>query len=110
LFVFLTAFSVFNLVAAFGAAGAGMRLSGEEGRKGWASRRLYTIALILAWGLAVLGVAATGLAWTLAPGAPHFALVVLVPIGWILVMGLAFAIVDFAEDGVFDFGRGPGRR
>jgi hypothetical protein len=108
--VFLIVFSIFNLVAAAGAVGAGLRLTSEEGRKGWASRRLYRIALVLAWGLAMLAVAATGLAWALSPAAPHFALIILAPIGWLLAMGLVFAIVDFAEDGVFDFGRGPDRR
>ena len=37
----------------------------------------------------------------------HWALFVLVPIAWLIAMGIVFAIVDFAEDGVFDFGRGP---
>jgi hypothetical protein len=29
------------------------------------------------------------------------------PIAWLFVMGAVFAAVDFAEDGVLDFGRGP---
>ena len=105
--MFLIAFSVFNLLAAAGAAAAGVRLLAPEGREGWASRRLLAISQVMCWGLTLIGVAATLAAWALAPGQPRYAPLILVPIAWIVAMGVIFAIVDFAEDGVFDFGRGP---
>ena len=33
-------------------------------------------------------------------GQAHSIPIMLAPIGWLLVMGLVFAIVDFAEDGI----------
>jgi hypothetical protein len=57
--------------------------------------------------MAVLGLGATTAAWALWPRNAHYALLALAPIVWLLAMGAVFAAVDFAEDGVFDFGRGP---
>lgn len=95
--LFLTVFSVFNLFA----AGAGFRglVALESGREAnrWASMRLYLIARAACWGLGMIGLWATAAGWAFSPG---LAPLVLAPIVWLLVMGLVFAIVDFAEDGI----------
>lgn len=109
--VFLTAFSVFNTFLALAAIRRALKLGTPEGRAWWASSRLYLIARFAAWTLPLVCAAATALAWGYRPGAQHWApLTILAPIGWLLLMGAFFAVVDVAEDGVMDFGRGPGAR
>ena len=107
MFAFIAIFSAFNLFAAAAGAGAGMRLLTADAKAAWASKNLYRIALAMCWGIALSGVLGTILAWTMWRSDAHWALFVLVPIAWLIAMGIVFAIVDFAEDGVFDFGRGP---
>ena len=108
MFVFVTIFSLFNICASLAGAGAGVRLLGAENRAAWASKRLYVIALVMAWGMAGVGAASAPLAF-LWPADPRLALFALAPLIWLLAMGVVFAVVDFAEDGVLDFGRGPKR-
>lgn len=103
--VFLIIFSLFNVGAGIVAASAAIRLT-DEGSAGWASKRLYLIAKILTGGLAALAFGLLPWTWALYSVDAHYALLALIPIGWLLVMGAVFAAVDFAEDGVFDFGRG----
>lgn len=105
--LFLGVFSLFNLAAAAAGAGAFMRLATPEIAAEWASRRLLLIARLLTGGLAVIALAASWTAWSLSSDHPLLALLVLAPIAWLTVMGIVFAVVDFAEDGVLDFGRGP---
>jgi hypothetical protein len=109
MFAFVTIFSLFNVCASVAGAGAGMRLLTAENKAAWASKRLYVIALAMAWGMAALGLGASAIAWALWPRDPRYALFTLVPALWLIAMGFIFAAVDFAEDGVFDFGRGPKR-
>jgi sterol desaturase/sphingolipid hydroxylase (fatty acid hydroxylase superfamily) len=71
--------------------------------KKWASQRLFLIARAGSWGLGLIALWATAAGWAFSPG---LAPLVLAPIVWLLAMGIVFAVVDFAEDGVFDFGRG----
>ena len=106
--VFLLAFSAFNIVLGFAALRRAMKLVAPEGRAWWASKRLYAIAVFAGWTLPLVCVLATGAAWALNDDAPHWAApAILAPVGWLVLMGIFFAIVDFAEDGVFDFGHGP---
>jgi hypothetical protein len=106
--VFLLAFTVFNVCLAAVAWRRALRLATPDGRAWWASARLHAIASFAAWTLPLICAGATGLAWTLDGDARHWSgPVILAPIGWLLAMGLFFAIVDVAEDGVLDFGRGP---
>ncbi len=102
--LFLTVFTLFNLAAAGAAFRVVATLALPDAPKQWASRRLFLIARIGCWGLGMIALWATAAAWAFGPG---FAPAILAPIGWLLAMGAVFAVVDFAEDGVFDFGRGP---
>ena len=108
--VFLIAFSVFNAFLAYAALRRAMKLMAPEGRDWWQSKRLYAIACFAAWSLPVACVVATGVAWvTQRQGVAHWAApTILAPLGLLLLMGVIFAIVDVSEDGVLDFGRGPG--
>jgi hypothetical protein len=102
--VFLITLSAFNLFAAVAACGAALRLHEPEERARWTSARLYFVALILAWGLPMCSALGTAAAWMLGRAA---APLVLAPVAWLLFMGVVFAVVDVAEDGVMDFGRKP---
>ena len=106
--VFLFAFSAFNVILGYAALRRAQKLAAPEGRAWWASKRLYRIAIFAAWTLPFVCVAATGAAWALNDAAAHWAApAILAPVGWLLLMGVFFAVVDFAEDGVLDFGHGP---
>jgi hypothetical protein len=69
------------------------------------------IAILVAWTLPVLCVAGTAIAWRWLGGDYHAwsAPIILAPVAWLVIWGVLFAIVDFAEDGELDFGRGPRR-
>lgn len=102
--LFLTVFTLFNLAAAGAAFRVVATLALPDAPKQWASQRLFLIARVGCWGLGMIALWATAAAWAFGP---DLAPVILAPIAWLLAMGAVFAIVDFAEDGVFDFGRGP---
>jgi hypothetical protein len=107
--VFLAAFTVFNAFLGLVAVRRAGKLTTAEGRAWWQSQRLYAIACFAAWSLPVICVLATVGAWLLhGDSAGHWAApTILAPVGWLLAMGAFFAVVDVAEDGVMDFGRGP---
>ncbi len=101
--IFLTVFTLFNLCAVAAAWNGIMNVDVMYGVKGWASKRLYTISIVACWGLLLTGLWASAAGWAFAPeGAP----LVLLPVCWLMLCGIVFAVVDFIEDGVFDFGRG----
>lgn len=109
--IFLAAFSVFNVLLGYAALRRAERLMSREERAAWVSPRLHAIAAFGAWSLPVICVAATGAAWSMEAGDSHWApLVIVTPVAWLLAMGVFFAIVDVAEDGVSDLGRGTLRR
>ncbi|MDX2237073.1 MAG: hypothetical protein NW203_05880 [Hyphomonadaceae bacterium] len=99
----LLAFSLFNLAAAAACVAAAFRLLQPEERAAWRSRRLLAIAAVLTWSFPPAALAATAWAWS--AGGAHATLIALAPLGWLIAMGVIFAIVDVAEDGVLDFGR-----
>lgn len=106
--VFLLAFTAFNIVLGFVAIRRAERLLTAEARAAWASRRLHGIATFAAWTLPVVCIAATASAWAFEAEHPHMApLILIAPIAWLIALGVVFAVVDVAEDGVLDFGRGP---
>ncbi len=102
--IFLIAFSLFNVCAAGAAWNGLMTIDHMHGPKGWQSKRLYVISKTAVWGLLLLSLWSTAAGWVFAPGGEPL---LLLPIAWLLLSGVVFAGVDFAEDGVFDFGRGP---
>ena len=97
----LWALSFVNVFAAIGGGALAVRLLTPDERAHWRSKRLLRIAEAFAWVLPVAAVAGTALAWIDANnGRPAGALLAFIPIGWILLMGIVFAVVDFAEDGI----------
>lgn len=106
----LIAFTLFNACAGAVCVGLGVRLFRKDVRAAWASRRLLFVAALLSWTFPPAAATGVVLAWShYLAGAMDAVAIVLAPIGWLVLLGVIFAIIDFGEDGVFDFGRGPRR-
>lgn len=108
MFVLLMIFTAFHLVVGTASIGLAMRLLTPEERAHWREKRALLTAEIMCWVYPVLAFACASFAWR-GYNAGHdgaFPLL-LVPILWLVVMGLVFAIVDFMEDGVLGNARSP---
>jgi hypothetical protein len=72
----------------------------------WRSKTLLAIADAFAWVLPLAAAIGTALAWVeMNAGQQHGALLAFIPIGWLVLMGIVFAVVDYAEDGILGNGR-----
>jgi hypothetical protein len=99
--ILLWAFTAFNLFAGLAGFAQGVRLMGAQERARWRSKRLLMLAAFVSWSIAPAAIAATGTAWMRYGEGRHDAVpIILAPIAWLMVLGLVFAIVDFAEDGI----------
>ncbi|MGE3250377.1 MAG: hypothetical protein AB7J28_11865 [Hyphomonadaceae bacterium] len=103
----LLGFTAFNLCVAAACLGHGARMLKREERAVWRSKALLVIAVFLSWTFPLAALAASYFGWAhYNAGQMDAVPIVLLPIGWLLLLGVIFAIVDFAEDGRLDFGRG----
>ncbi|MES1159058.1 MAG: hypothetical protein ABUL42_04105 [Terricaulis silvestris] len=99
--VLLWALTLFNAAVALGGLGLALRLLTAEERAHWRSRTLLRIADVFAWVLPAAAILSTAFAWLdVQTGRPAGALLAFIPIGWLVLMGIVFAVVDFAEDGI----------
>jgi hypothetical protein len=99
--VILSAFTLFHLAVGIASLGMAMRLLTAEERAHWRSKRALFVAELLCWVYPAVAFAATSWAWrAFADGTPFALPLMLAPILWLVAMGLVFAIVDFAEDGI----------
>jgi hypothetical protein len=99
--VILTAFTLFHLFVGVASLSLAVRLLTADERAHWRSARARLVAEVLCWVYPVLAFASASIAWrSYEDGAAHAFPMMLVPIAWLVVMGLVFAIVDFAEDGI----------
>ncbi len=97
----LAAFTLFHLAAGLGAVGVGLRLVSAGERTLWRSKAALLVAQLLCWTYPVLAFAGASGAWRIFRAEGAYVLpLMLAPLLWLLVMGLVFALVDFAEDGV----------
>ena len=97
----MTAFTAFHLVLGLASLSLAMRLLGEDERAHWRSKRALFVAELMCWVYPVLAFITATAAWRAFEAGHHHAFPLLfIPIVWLLVMGLVFAIVDFAEDGI----------
>lgn len=99
--VILWAFTLFHIFVGTACLLLAVRMLTPEERKLWRSPLPLLVAQILCWVYPIVAYVATKAAWA-AHGAGHpFALpILLAPIAWLLVMGLVYAIADFADDGI----------
>lgn len=101
MFVILTAFSLFHLAAAMASLGLAVRLLTAEEAECWQSRRALWVARLLCWIYPLVAALGVGFSWRMfEQAAPEAVAMIIAPFAWLVVMGLIFAIVDFAEDGV----------
>ena len=99
--VILAMFTLFHLVVSAACLGMGVRLFTAEERAHWRSVAALRVAQVLCAGYPLAALAGTLFAWrAYAAGAHTGVPIMLAPILWLALMGLVFAIVDFAEDGI----------
>lgn len=99
--VILVAFTLFHVVVGLASLSTAVRLLTPAERALWRSRSALLVAELLCWVYPVAAFVASKSAWDAYHAGQHHALPLLfVPILWLLLMGLVFAIVDFAEDGI----------
>lgn len=96
----MTAFTLFHLVAGTASLGLAMRLLQPQERSHWRSKRALFVAEAMCWVYPLLAFIAASWAWRSYGEGVHAFPLLLAPILWLLFMGLVFAIVDFAEDGI----------
>ena len=109
----LAALSVFHLIVSTGALALGVRMSTGEGKSAWRSLLLRRVAMAIALAYPLVALGCVAMAWRTAAGADaHFApLWAIAPLVWVVLTGLAFALIDVLEDGVFGNALyGPGER
>ncbi len=101
MFALMIAFTVFHLLAGTASLALAVRLLTADERAHWQSKRALFVAEVMCWIYPVAAFAGGSLAWSaFNAGAHHAFPLILAPILWLLVMGLIFAIIDFAEDGI----------
>ncbi len=99
--VILWAFTLFHLVVGAASLGLAVRLLTPEERSLWRSPLALLTAELLCWIYPIVAFVGASTAWRAYSEGHHLAMPMLIaPIAWLLVMGLVFAIVDFAEDGI----------
>jgi len=97
----LAIFTLFHLAVSTACLGMGVRLFTDEERAHWRSIPALRVAQLLCWSYPVAAVAGASFAWRAYAANLHYAVpLMLAPLLWLLLMGLVFAIVDFAEDGI----------
>lgn len=99
--VIFWAFTLFHFVVGLASLGLAVRLLTPDERAQWRSQVALFTAELLCWIYPIAAFVSTKSAWTaFQAGAPGAFPVLLTPFLWLIVMGVVFAIVDFAEDGV----------
>lgn len=99
--IILWAFTLFHLAAGAASLAMAVRLLTPDERAHWRSQAALLVAEFLCWIYPIAAFVAVKSAWAAQGAGRHDALpLMLTPILWLLLMGLLFAIVDFAEDGI----------
>ena len=97
----LAIFTLFHLVVSTACLGMGVRLFTEEERAHWRSAPALRAAQSLCGTYPLVALAGALFAWRAYAAGAHYSVpIILAPILWLVLMGLVFAIVDFAEDGI----------
>lgn len=99
--IILWAFTLFHLVVGFASLGLALRMLTPQERAHWRSPVALLVAELLCWIYPIAAFVSAKSAWSAYEAAHPFALAMLLaPILWLVLMGIVFAVVDFAEDGV----------
>lgn len=106
--VILWAFTLFHVAVGFASLAGAVRLLTPKERAHWRSQSALLVAEFLCWIYPIAAFVGAKSAWTAYAAGQHHAIpMLLAPILWLVLMGLLFAIVDFAEDGVLGNARNP---
>jgi hypothetical protein len=99
--VILWAFTLFHIFLGTACLVLAVRMLTPEERAMWRSPLPLLVAELLCWIYPIAAYVATRSAWAAHDAGKAFALpILLAPIAWLLVMGLFYAIADFADDGI----------
>lgn len=99
--VILWAFTLFHVAVGLASLGLALRLLTPTERAHWNSPAALLVAEFLCWIYPIAAFVGAKSAWAAYAAGHHHAVPMLIaPILWLVLMGLLFAIVDFAEDGV----------
>jgi len=97
----LGAFTLFHLAAGTASLGMAVRLLTPEERALWRSKPNLFVAELTCWLYPVIAFACGVFAWrAFGDGRPHALVLLIAPLLWFVIMGIVFAIVDYAEDGI----------
>ncbi len=106
--IILTAFTLFHIAVALACIASAVRLLSANERAQWTSAAARFSAEFLVWIYPVAAFVSVKSAWRAFAAGDHAAMpLMLAPIGWLIVMGVVYAIVDYAEDGVIGNARKP---
>lgn len=99
--VILAAFSLFHLAAGTASLGMAVRLLTPDERAHWRSRPNLFVAELTCWLYPVIAFICGVMAWrAFGDGRPHALALLAAPFAWFIAMGIVFAVVDYAEDGI----------
>ena len=99
--VILWAFSLFHLFVGMACLAGAVRLLTPEERVLWRSKLALLMAELMCWVYPIAAFIGVRAAWDAFEHAQHNSIpLILAPILWLVVMGVVYAIVDFAEDGI----------
>ncbi len=99
--VILWAFSLFHVAVGLASLALAVRLLTPGERAHWRSQVALLVAEFLCWIYPIAAIVGVKSAWAAYDAGHPFALAMLIaPILWLVFMGIMFAVVDFAEDGV----------
>jgi hypothetical protein len=99
--VILWAFTLFHIFVGTACLVLAVRMLTPEERRLWRSPLPLLAAELLCWIYPIAAYVAAKSAWAAHEAGHAMALpMLLAPILWLLLMGLIYAIVDFADDGV----------
>lgn len=99
--VILWAFTLFHLAVGLASLGMAVRLLTPGERAHWRSMVALLVAELLCWIYPIAAYVGVKSAWAAnAAGHPLALAMMIAPILWLVIMGVMFAIVDFAEDGI----------
>ena len=99
--VILWAFTLFHAIVGMASLSMAIRLLGPQERALWRSRIALLVAEFMCWIYPIAAFVGVKSAWAAYDAGHPLALAMAVaPVLWLVFMGVMFAIVDFAEDGI----------
>jgi hypothetical protein len=99
--VILWAFSLFHLFVSMACLAVAVRLLTPEERALWRSPLALLAAELMCWIYPIAAFIGVRAAWDAFEAAQLHAIpMILAPILWLVLMGIVYAIVDFADDGI----------